>query len=87
MFILKIVNEPIKVMAIFHPNKKIENGKIELIKFRFEDKVVRVQKVVKIYEESIVGNKRIVFVCQQTDGNLYELKYEIDSKEWYLFKK
>lgn len=84
---MKIINEPIKVMAIFHPDKKIENGKIELIKFRLEDKVVRVQKVNKIYEENIVGNKRIVFVCQQPDGSLYELKYELDSKDWYLFKK
>lgn len=84
---MKILNEPIKVMAIFHPDKKLENGKIELIKFRFEDKVIRVQKVTKIYEENIVGNKRIVFVCQNPSGSLYELKYEIDTKDWYLFKK
>lgn len=84
---MKIINEPIKVMAIFHPDKKLESGKIQLIKFRFEDKVVRVQKVVKVYEENIVGNKRIVFVCQHPNGNLYELKYELDSKDWYLFKK
>lgn len=84
---MKILNEPIKVMAIFHPDKKVESGKIEPIKFRLDDKVVRIQKINKIYEEKIVGNKRIVFVCQQPDGNIYEIKYEIDSKEWYLFKK
>ncbi|HHZ01591.1 MAG TPA: hypothetical protein GX396_01450 [Tissierellia bacterium] len=84
---MKIINEPIKVMVIFHPNKKLERGKIQLIKFRFKDKVVPVQKVTKIYEENIVGNKRIVFVCQQLNGDMYELKYEIDSKDWYLFKK
>lgn len=84
---MKILNEPIKVMAIFNPDKKIESGKIQPIKFRLDDKVVRIQKINKVYEEKIVGNTRIVFVCQQPDGNIYEIKYEIDSKNWYLFKK
>jgi len=79
---MKVLNEPIKVMAIFHPD-----GKIEPIKFRLDDNVVNVQKVVKTYEEKIVGNKRLVFVCQQNNCALYELKYEIDTKVWYLFKK
>lgn len=84
---MKIVNRPIKVMAIFHPDKKLESGKIEPVKFRLDDIVVRIQKINKIYEEKIVGNKRIIFVCQNSNGNLYELKFEIDTKDWYLFKK
>ncbi len=84
---MKVLNQPIKVMAIFHPDRKLESGKIEPIKFRYEDQIVRIQKINKIYEEKIVGNKRIIFVCQQPDGSLYEIKYEIDSKDWYLFKK
>ncbi len=79
---MKIVNKPIKVMAIFQPD-----GKIEPIKFRLEDNVVYIKKVVKTYEEKIVGNKRVVFVCEHDNCNLYELKYELDSKVWYLFKK
>lgn len=84
---MKILNEPIKVMAIFHPDKKLESGKIEPVKFRLNDLVVRIQKINKIYEENIAGNKRIIFVCQNLNGSLFEIKYEIDSKEWYLFKK
>ncbi len=79
---MKILNKPIKVMATFY-----QDGKIEPIKFRLDDDVVNVQKVVKTYEEKIVGNKRIVFVCQHNNADLYELKYELDSKVWYLFKK
>lgn len=79
---MKIVNKPIKVMAIFQPD-----GKIEPIKFRLEDNVVYIKKVVKTYEEKIVGNKRVVFVCEHDNCELYELKYELDSKVWYLFKK
>lgn len=79
---MKILNEPIKVMAIFNTD-----GKIEPVKFRLEDKVVRIEKIMKIYEENIVGNKRMVFVCIHKGKDIYELKYELDSKTWYLFKK
>lgn len=84
---MKVLNEPIKVMAIFYTDKKIEEGKIQPVKFRLDDKVVRVQKIMKIYEEKIVGNKRVVFVCQHNSRDIYELKYEVDSKTWYLFIK
>lgn len=79
---MKILNTPIKMMAVFN-----SNGSIQPIKFRLEDKVVTVEKVLKIYEEKIVGNKRLVFVCMHNEKDIYELKFEIDSKIWYLFKK
>lgn len=79
---MKILNEPIKVMAIFNTD-----GKIEPVKFRLEDKVVKIEKIMKIYEENTVGNKRMVFVCLHKGKDIYEIKYELDSKTWYLFKK
>ncbi len=79
---MKIINQPIKVMAIFHPN-----GKIEPLKFRLEDTVINIEKVMKIYEEKIIGNKRIIFVCLHNGKDIYELKYELNSKIWYLFKQ
>jgi len=48
---MKILNEPIKVMAVFDTN-----GKIEPVKFRLDDKVVRIEKIMKTYEENIIGN-------------------------------
>lgn len=77
---MKILNKPIKVMAIFYTD-----GKIEPVKFRMDDKVVKVDRVMKSYEEKIVGNSRIVFVCIQNEKDIYEMKYELDT--WYLFKK
>ena len=79
---MKIINEPIKVMAVFNTD-----GKIEPVKFRIDDKVVRIEKIMKTYEENIVGNKRIVFVCLHKGKDIFELKYELDTKLWYLFKK
>lgn len=79
---MKILNKPIKVMAIFNTD-----GKIEPVKFRLEDQVVRIDKILKTYTESLVGNNRMVFVCQHNGCDIYEIKYELDSKLWYLFKK
>jgi len=78
---MKIVNKPIKVMATFNTD-----GRIEPIKFRLEDKVIKIDKVMKTYEENIVGNNRLVFVCLHNEKDIYEIKYEVDSKVWYLFK-
>ncbi len=79
---MKIINKPIKVIAIFYTD-----GKIEPVKFRIEDQVVKIEKVLKTYEEKIVGNKRLIFVCQHSNKEIYEIKYEQDSKIWYLFKQ
>jgi len=79
---MKILNQPIKVMAIFYPD-----GKIQPIRFRIEEEAVTVEKIIKSYEEKIVGNKRVVFVCLHKEKDIYELKYEICSNIWYLFKK
>lgn len=46
---MKILNDPIKVMAIFNLD-----GKIESVKFRLDDKVVKVEKVMKTYEKKLL---------------------------------
>jgi len=79
---MKILNKPIKMMAVFY-----SDGKIQPVKFRLDDTVVNVEKILNIYEEKIVGNKRVVFVCMHNEKDIYELKFELDSKIWYLFKK
>jgi hypothetical protein len=78
---MKILNEPIKVMAIF------EKGKIEPVKFWYEDQAVMVEKILKIYEDKSFGNNNLIFVCQHKGSSIYELKYEIKSNTWYMYKK
>jgi hypothetical protein len=73
------MNEPIKVMAVFE-----KNGKITPIKFRLNDQVVKVQKILKTYE---TGNRYVMFVCEHNGKDIYELKYDIKENLWYLYKK
>lgn len=84
--IMKIINEPIKITVIFHLDKKIETGQIEPVKFRYNDNDVKIQKILKIYEEKSFGRSNVIFVCQHNGKDVYELKYEVDSHVWYLFR-
>jgi hypothetical protein len=82
VIILKIINEPIKVIAIF-----TKEGKIEPVKFWYEDQAVMVEKILKSYEDKNLGKNNIMFVCQHRGSDIYELKYDIKNNTWYMFKK
>lgn len=69
------------MMAIFY-----DNGKIEPVKFRYEDQVVWVEKIIRITKDIALSYGKIVFVCQ-TGNDLYELKYDTVGQLWYLYKK
>jgi hypothetical protein len=79
---MKIINEPIKVIAIFN-----KDGKIEPVKFWYEDETVIVEKILKTYEDKSFGNNNIMFVCQHKGSSIYELKYDFKSNIWYMYKK
>lgn len=78
--IMKYLNKPVKVLAIFN-----SNGKIEPVRFTLDDKSIKIDKIIKVHEENIVGNNRLVFLCEQNEKYYYELKYEYESSKWYLF--
>ncbi|WDV45324.1 hypothetical protein PV797_17620 [Clostridiaceae bacterium M8S5] len=79
---MKIVNKPIDTVVVFESNK----NKIIPYKFKYDDKTVKIDVIDKVYEEKLAGNRRIVFVCTNKGHIRYELKYEIDTCLWYLFK-
>lgn len=80
---MKIINEPIDMIAIFEG----EGRKITPFKFKYKDSSIKVEKISKVYEEKLAGNRRIVFVCIHNQKDIYEIKYEVDTFRWFLFKK
>ncbi len=80
---MEIVNEPIEVIAIF----EAKTGKIMPFKFKYRNKGIKINKLSNIYEEKLAGNKRIVFVYEHNENDFYEIKYEVDTLKWFLFKK
>lgn len=82
VFNVRIINIPIKMMAIYYPD-----GKIEPVKFRYDEQVVYVERILKTYEEFPGGNGHVTFVCQHNGRDTYELRYRTMEKTWYLYKK
>ena len=74
------------------------DGVLTPLKFRVkEDKeglessnlIVKVNKILLRKEEKLAGNRTIIYRCQSIINDkerLYELKYEITTCRWFLYK-
>ncbi|HHY28025.1 MAG TPA: hypothetical protein GX523_15015 [Desulfitobacterium dehalogenans] len=85
---MKVIMQPIEMMAHFN-----EHGFPRPVKFkaRFEDipSVIAIDKIILKSEEKAAGNPMIIFRCQSIINGflkIYELKYELHTCEWFLYK-
>jgi hypothetical protein len=86
---MKVVAKPIEMISY----TKI-NGEINPIRFRLqlEDgsiEVIKINRVITKETEKLAGNLMIVYKCQSLIDNaikLFEIKYEISTCRWILFK-
>ncbi|WP_160678328.1 hypothetical protein [Clostridium sp. C8-1-8] len=84
---MKIIAKNIEVVAWFDIS-----GKPHPVRFKVRDDkdyVIRIDRVVKLDKERIAGNDMLIFTCQSIIGGserLYEIKYEICTCKWILFK-
>ncbi|WP_434510107.1 hypothetical protein [Desulfitobacterium sp. AusDCA] len=85
---MKILMKPIEMVARFS-----QDGIPHPVKYKvtFEDKpiVIQIDKILFKTEEKLAGNRMIIFRCQsEINGilKLYELKYEIQTMKWILWK-
>ena len=59
------------------------------IRFRVDGEVCIVQQVSSISEEKLAGNRMKIYRCQsEIDGLLkpFELKFELNTCKWFLFR-
>jgi len=50
---------------------------------------IRIDRVIHKQEEKLAGNHMLVFTCQSVINNIekiYEIKYELRTCKWYLYK-
>ncbi len=86
---MKVIARPIEMIA-HCPLSGIPRP----IRFRTEDKnkeslVIKINQVQEYREEKFAGNKMYIYRCQALingEQKLMELKYEIGTCLWYLFK-
>lgn len=87
--VMRILAKPVDMVCWFE-----KTGVPHPIKFRItaEDEsevVMKVNKVISIDKERLAGNDMLLFKCQSNIRNqqrLFELKYEIRTCKWILWK-
>lgn len=85
---MKVVARPIEVYSL--TDKK---GQVHPIMLKLEDKNVvkelKIDRIVSITKEKLAGSAMLVFTCQSEIKGIvrpYELKYELNTCKWMLFK-
>lgn len=85
---MKVLMTPIGMVAWF-----TQEGILHPLKYKIdydgEATVVKVDHILLRTEEKLAGNKQIIFRCQSVIDNLlkvFELKYEVNTCKWYLYK-
>lgn len=86
---VKVVAKPIEMVAWFDVK-----GALHPVRFRLADeegryRVIKIDKIINRGTEKFAGNPMLVYRCQSIFGNeekVYELKFEISTCKWMLFK-
>lgn len=85
---MRVVAKSIDMIAWFQ-----EDGQIRPLKFKIEEsgrhEIIKVDRIISTGTEKQAGNVMHVFECQsEIEGQIrrYQLKYEIETTRWILFK-
>ncbi|HHV46547.1 MAG TPA: hypothetical protein GXX53_06585 [Tissierellia bacterium] len=86
---MKILMKPIEMIAWFTTDKKPIPLRYRIMDENNTFKVIKVDRILFAEEEKLAGNRMILYRCESKINNLnrvYELKYEVDSCKWFLYK-
>ena len=86
---MRILGYPIEMIS--YTNDK---GDIRPLRFRAQIgnepmQVLKIDRVIFKQKEKLAGNSMILYRCQSRDGDyekIFELKYELDTCKWILYK-
>lgn len=81
---MKVIMKPIELVAKFDLA-----GNPQPVRFLYDNKVIDVEQVLEVTREKLAGNRMLIFSCQsEIDGELtrYDLKYELQTYKWFLYK-
>jgi hypothetical protein len=86
---MKIIAKPVEMIA--HTDEK---GEIRPYRFRVQlhedpKQVIYLDKAILKQVEKLAGNPIVLYKCQRMDGDglrCFDLKYELNTCRWILFK-
>jgi len=86
---MKVIAKQIEMVAWTDTKGNINPVRFKSTNEDGTNSVVKIDKVICVDKEKLAGNNMLVFKCQSVINGadkLYEIKYELGSCRWILFK-
>lgn len=86
---MKILAMPVDMVCWFEKTGIPHPVRFKVTKEDESETVIKVDKVITVDKEKLAGNPMLVFKCQSIIAGvqrLFELKYELSTCKWMLFK-
>lgn len=86
---MKVVAKPIEVVAWFDRAGTPNPVRLRLEGENEESIVIKIDKIITRDKEKLAGNHMLIFNCQgciNGSQKLFEIKYELSTCKWILFK-
>lgn len=86
---MKVLMMPVEMIAWFTVDGVPNPIRYKMRNEEKEDMTVNVGKIILRQEEKLAGNRMFIYRCQSIiDGieKTFELKYELSSCKWFLYK-
>lgn len=86
---MKVLMKPVDMICI-----NSREGRLTPLRFKWSEdggdtRVIRIGRVLSCKEEKLAGNRMLVYVVEsQLDDTerVFEMKYELSTMKWFLFK-
>ena len=86
---MKVLAIPIDMVCWFEKTGIPHPVRFKVAREGKSEAVIKVDKVLTVDKEKLAGNDMLIFKCQSVINNaarLFELKYELRTCKWILFK-
>lgn len=86
---MKVVARPIEMVSWTDTKGNINPVRFKITNEDETNSVVKIDRVICVDKEKLAGNNMLVYKCQSVISGverLYELKYELGTCRWILFK-
>lgn len=86
---MKLLRKPVEVIAWFDDEGNTRPIKLRFLNEEEERAVIKVNRVIKKDIDKFAGNKMIKYTCEtyiNGESRPFELRYELDTCRWYLYK-
>ena len=86
---MKVLMKPVDMIATYPRDGLPIPHKYRITGTDGTTKVIKVDRILYKTEEKLAGNKMLIYRCQSVIAGIqrvYELKYELNTCRWFLFK-